>query len=92
MSLQEAKSTLAELADSLADWQGRLSALSERIPNPTFEPDTDRPLNAAARMVATIDSLLLEDMATMEQAARSAAGARRRSTRRTALRGNGDGG
>jgi hypothetical protein len=74
MNLREARSTLIELADVLADWQERLSDLTASLPDPVFEAETDRPLNAAARMLGAIESILLEELASLEQAARSAAG------------------
>jgi hypothetical protein len=82
MSLREAQSSLIELADVLAEWQGRLSVLSQSIPGPRFEAGTDRPLNAEARMLGAIESILQEDMATLEQSARSAAGSLDNPTRR----------
>ncbi len=75
MSLREAQSTLIELANALADWQRRLSELKATIPDPRFEDETDQPMNAAAKMVGTIESILLEEIPAIEQAARTAAGA-----------------
>jgi hypothetical protein len=73
MSLREARSTLIDLADVLADWQRRLSELRATLPDPRFEAETDHPLNAEARLVGAIESILLEDLATLDQSARSAA-------------------
>jgi hypothetical protein len=90
MSLLEAQTTLVELADVLADWHQRLSALRATIPDPVFEPGTDRPLNEAARVLATIDSMLLERITKVERDARAAAGAGGAGTPETALPGRGD--